>query len=167
MLVVKLSSGLASLAPRAALSACSPFTRPARGKLHLSAVSAAEMNAAHPRWGLDALERRIQDVLCLPHKDFTFQLCFRFPVQGMQADAVNFTGVALVTLVPPGEGTCSSAGSGNVPGTGGCPGCPASLLGDFSTHGELCFQGFNFSISAKLAGWFVGLFACSAGPQPL
>lgn len=113
-------------------------------------------------------------MLCLQHKDFTFQLCFsRFPDQGMQADAVNFTGVALVTLVAPGEGTCSPAGSGNVPCTGGCPGFtspgrPASLLGDFSTHGELCFHGFHFrSISAKLAGWFVGLFACSAGPQPL
>lgn len=50
-------------------------------------------------------------MLCLQHKDFTFQLCFsRFPVQGMQADAVDFTGVTLVTQVPQGEGPAAQQG---------------------------------------------------------
>lgn len=108
-------------------------------------------------------------MLCLQHKDFTFQPCFcTFPVQGMQADAVHFTGVALATLVPPREGTCSPAGPGNVPCTGGCqgfasPSPPASLLGDFSTDGELHVHGFHFrSISAKLAGLLVGLLVLRA-----
>lgn len=93
-------------------------------------------------------------------------------LQIFQADAVHFTGVALATPVPPQEGTRSPAGSGSVPCAGGCPGFPspkppASLLGDFSTAGELCVHGFHFrSVSAKLAGLFVGLFACAAGPSP-
>lgn len=101
-----------------------------------------------------------------------FNSSSRFPVQGTQTGAVSFTGVALVTLVPPGKGPAALQGLAMshvlVAAQASPPSPPASLFEDFSTAGELCVHGFHFrSISAKLAAWFVGWLARAAGPQPL